>query len=474
MSAWVPASWGARRRWLREFRRVVAAHALELSRLVAEEIGKPEGEAYVTELLPLLAAIRWHERHAGRLLALRRAGGRPWWLPGRSVRCGRAPLGRVLIVATWNYPIGLLGVQMVQAIAAGNHVTVKPSERSPESQRRLAWLAASCAPAGWIEVTDASRAAGERAVASGAFDHVVFTGGTETGRAVAASAAGSLTPTSLELSGSDSAIVLADADAGLAARRIWQAVVLNAGQTCMAPRRALVDRAVYARFVAELSPLAAAARSVRLVQAEQASRCVALARAAMRAGARSLSGVAESASDGWMRPLAIADCAAEAELVGGEHFGPVLAVVPVDGLDHALRVHARVRRHLSVSLYTRSVRRWRRDAAALGALGASVVTFNESVTPTGHPAVSIAGSGESGWGATRGEAGLLELTRPVSVSSSAWWTPSAEPPQGVALSGLDRLIRWLNGAAGGSATRHVKPARGSAQTPAGPARRDGR
>ena len=186
------------------------------------------------------------------------------------LRCGRASLGRVLIIATWNYPIGLLGVQLVQAIAAGNHVTVKPSERSPESQRRLAGLAAACAPRGWIEVLDASRCEGERAVQNGAFDHVVFTGGTATGRQVAASAAQTLTPTSLELSGSDSALVLADADVRQAARRIWQAVTLNAGQTCMAPRRALVDRAIYGAFVAELAPLAAAARSVRLVDADQA------------------------------------------------------------------------------------------------------------------------------------------------------------------------------------------------------------
>ena len=450
-SFWVTPRWQRRRAWLRAFRKAVASHAMELSRLVAEEVGKPEGEAYVTELLPLIAAIRWHERNAWRLLRTRPASGGPWWLPGRRIRCGRAPLGRVLIVATWNYPVGLLGVQLVQALAAGNHVTVKPSERTPESQRRLVGLAAACGAADWVELADAARSEGERLVRSGGFQKVIFTGGTGTGRRVASDLAERLTPSALELSGSDSALVLADADPDLAARRIWMAVTMNAGQTCMAPRRALVDRAVYRRFLDALSPMVAGAGPVRMVDSAEAARCVALAQSAMRQGGRSLSGVAEAASDGWLRPLAVVDCPAGAELVQGQHFGPVLAVVPVDGLKEALRVHQGVRRHLSVSVYTRSARRWSRDAEAVAALGASVVTFNESVAPTGHPAMSIAGAGESGWGATRGEAGLAELTRPVSVAETAGWIPDATPPVGEQLDWVDRLTRWINGCFGGRA-----------------------
>lgn len=450
-STWVAPAWSDRRRWLRSFRKAVASHAMELSRLVSEEVGKPVGDAYVTELLPLIAAIRWHERNARRALRMRSVGGRPWWLPGRRVRVGRAPVGRVLIVATWNYPVGLLGVQLVQAIAAGNRVTVKPSERSPESQRRLAGLAAACGAAEWIEVADAARSEGERLVRSEAFDAVVFTGGTDTGRQVASELARGLTPSALELSGSDSALVLSDADPAVAARRIWAAVTMNAGQTCMAPRRALVDRAVYRRFLDALSPLAAGAGPVRLVDSSEANRCVSLAQSAVRHGGRSLSGVAEVASDGWMRPLAIVDCPSSADLVRGEHFGPVLAVVPVAGLDEALRVHRSFRRHLSVSIFTRSVRRWKQDAAAVAGLAASVVTFNECVAPTGHPAMTIAGVGESGWGATRGEAGLMELTRPVSVSETAAWIPDPTPPEDEALEWVDRLTRWLNGCFGGRA-----------------------
>ena len=441
------APWAVRRRWLRAFRRLVAQQGAELARLVALEVGKDEGEAFVSEVLPLLAAIRWHERHASRILRGRVAPGRPAWLLGRSLRTARAPIGHVLVIATWNYPVGLLGVQLVQAIVAGNRVTVKPSERSARSQRMLVRLAASSGlPEGCLSLADASREEGERLVRSGAFDHVIFTGSSETGRQVASVAADSLTSTTLELSGRDSAIVLADADAALAARRLWLALTLNGGQTCMAPRRVLVDRRAYRRFIEALAPLAAAARPVRLAMATEASRCVALARDAMQRGARSLSGVAEAASDGWIRPLAIVDCPAEVELTGGAHFGPVFAVVPVDGLEHALRVHAQHGHRLATSVYTRSARRLSRDAAFIEALGSSVVTFNETITPTGHPAATIAGHGASGWGATRGEAGLLGLTRSVTVGATAWWTPMPVPPAGSALRWMMRAVSWLHGA----------------------------
>jgi acyl-CoA reductase-like NAD-dependent aldehyde dehydrogenase len=444
-TGWLP--WSSRRAWLRSFRKAVAASALEMARLVSEEIGKSEGEAYVSEVLPLLAAIRWHERRAWRVLSPRVAPGRPAWLMGRRVRVGRAPLGRVLIVATWNYPVGLLGVQLVQAVVAGNRVTVKPSERSPRSQLMLMRLAASCGlPADWLLMSEATRAEGERLVTERGFDKIIFTGGSGTGGRVAAAAALTLTPSVLELSGADTAMVLADADPTAAAARLWQALTMNAGQTCIAPRRALVDRKVYRAFLDALAPLAAGARPVRLSSAEEACRCHGLAVAAVQRGGRSLSGVLEPASDGWIRPLVVADCPVPVDLFQGAHFGPVLAVVPVDGLGEMIALHARVAHRLSVSLYTRRARRLRRDPGFVAALGASLVTFNESITPIGHPGVSLSGVGPSGWGATRGEAGLLELSRPLSVSETAAWTPAAIPPEGSLLRTLDRLVGWWHGA----------------------------
>ncbi|MCE9618842.1 MAG: aldehyde dehydrogenase family protein [Planctomycetes bacterium] len=440
--------WRDRLRWMARFESAVAHHALELSQEISDEIGKPQGEAYVTELLPLIAAIRWHRRHAQKLLRGRRVGGRPWWMIGRSLREFRAPLGRVLIIATWNYPAGLLGIQLLQAIAAGNTVVVKPSERSPRSQSMLLRIAQACGlPEGALQVVGCSPQAGREALESGGFDHVMFTGGTETGRAVAAHCAETLTSSTLELSGRDSAFVLDGADVGRAARSIWNALTMNAGQTCMAPRRVFVERKCYRAFLDALAPLAAGARPLRLIDAHAADRCEKLVRQAVAMGGRSLSAVIDAAKGCQLRPLVVVDCPVDSPLAEGDHFGPVLAILPVENFPEAVKLHRGGRHHLTASIYTAEAHAMCRDESLMSILGVGVVTFNESVMPTGHPALAIGGRGSSGWGASRGREGLMQLTRAVAATSTAGWAPSAKTPNAKTLKSLAKIVGWISGAA---------------------------
>lgn len=418
----VPLS--ARAAWAAAFERRIVGREHDLVAAVRTDIAKPEWETVTQDILPLVASIRWHRDHAARILGPRKVGGGPWWLLGQRHWSQRLPLGRVLVIATWNYPLQLLGIQLVQSVMAGNRTLVKPSERAPRSQRMLVELARAALqdaglPQDLVQATDATREAGREVLERERFDHVVFTGSTAVGREIAAACARTLTPTTLELSGRDSAIVLADADPALAARSIWHAATMNAGQTCMAPRRALVDRAVYARFLDAMRPLAAAARPLRLADAAMAERCAALARDAVAAGGRSLGGTLEPADHGTMRPLAIESCPRSAELFAGDHFGPVLAVVPTDGIDDALAAHRAVGQHLATAVFGGDPDRILADAAFLAALGSNVVTVNDAILPTGHPGTSIEGRGPSGWGASRGEAGLRALSREVACSATS-------------------------------------------------------
>lgn len=445
-SAW---SLDDRLRWLARARVLVASRVEDLARVVSDEVGKPTWEAATSDVFTLLNAMRWLERRAKRILRPSGLGGGGLLSLGVRAERRREPLGVVAIIATWNYPLQLLGIQVVQALVAGNRVVVKPSEGAPRSQRLLLLaLREAGTPAGMLEWVDSAREAGPRLLSSMRFDHIVFTGSTRVGREVASVAAESLTPTTLELSGRDSAFVLDDANAALAARSIWHAVTLNAGQTCMAPRRALVDRKVYERFVSELAPLAAGAGPRRLREESEAARAFGLAEGCVRNGARSLSGVMEAPVGGVMRPLAIVDCRAGDALVDGDHFGPVLAVVRVDGEEEALRIHRRCDQHLSASIFTDD----RRRADRLGArLGASIVSLNDAVVPAGHPAVSLGGSGRSGWGVSRGEEGLRAMTRPVCMTRTRRWLRL--PTEAPSAASSARLVRWmarLFGGAGGA------------------------
>lgn len=437
--------------WLRRFRDAVKSRHAELVALATAEVGKPEFEALAADILPLVASCNWHLRRSRALLRPRRlrgggllGGGLLGF--GHRVERHRMPVGRVLIIATWNYPVQLVGIQLIQAVLAGNRVVVKPSERAPRTQALLLQLAIDAAasdPAmrGRIELRSATREEGRRVLAEEAFDHVVFTGSTSVGRAIAEVCAARLIPTTLELSGSDSAIVLADADARAAARAVFMGFTANAGQTCMAPRRALVAREALAAFTDELAQLVAGAKKVTLVDEGAAREAHGAAADAVRAGGRSISGALEPAAGRAMRPIAVLDCPADSQLFLGRHFGPAIAVRAFDSLDEAFALHARAGQYLATSIWTR---RPTQDLAARAqACGSSLVHFNSVLMPSAHPAVAITGHGASGWGPSRGESGLLALTREVAVTrSSTLFAPPIEEPSPKVRSFLSRMIAW--------------------------------
>jgi len=395
--------------------------------LVCEEVGKTSFEALTADLLPLLACCRWHEKRAARILRTRRLPLGPIWHWGQRHRVARAPLGRVAIIATWNYPLQLLGTQLVQALAGGNRVVVKASERSPRSQERLLRLARDAGlPPGTLTWVAADREAGERLLAEERFDKVVFTGSTQVGRLIAQRCAETLTPSALELSGRDSALVLRDADVPLAARTILAGVAMNAGQTCMAPKRAIVERPVYDAFVREMERLVEGSPARRLVSHDEARRARQTRDDAVRAGGRSLGARDEPASDeAALRPLLVADCPPKADFFGGTCFAPTLAITPARDLEEALALHERINHRLATAVFTKDVALARRLAPRLGA---GSVMINDVVTPIAHPGAPLGGRGPSGWGVTQGAEGLLAMTRPVHLASTGRLIRPTEMP----------------------------------------------
>jgi len=409
--------------------------------LAEEEVHKPRWEAVTSDLLPLLASCTWHRKHARRILCDRRVRSGPWWAAGQRHVVTSVPVGLVGIIATWNYPIQLLGIQLVQALMAGNDVVVKPSERSPRTHALLLRLAEQAGlPHGTLRHYPATREAGRELLASEPLNHLIFMGSTAVGRDIATIAATRLLPTTLELSGRDSAIVLSDADVALAARSIWNAVTMNGGQTCMAPRRVLVERGAYDRFISAIAPLAAAARPRRLIDTAAASRCFEFASIAVRMGGRSVSGVLEVTSNDSLIPLAIADCATDCDLALGTHFGPVVAIMPAADADDAVHLHHELSEGhvLATSIFTRSARRAR---SLVRSVGSGITTINDCVLPTGDPRVSIRGTGPSGWGASRGEDGLVALTRRIHTEqTSAWLRLPLSQPTTAAAARITRLL----------------------------------
>ena len=432
-------SLAARLAWCRRFGRLVAADTDHLAALAEAEIAKPAWETLVSDVMPLVAACRWHARHARGLLATRRIPGRPFWLMGHRTRLQRAPLGRVGIIATWNYPLQLLGVQLVQAVVAGNRVVVKPSERTPRTQGRLLELAlAAGLSEADLEIRPADRDAGAALLREPDLDHVVFTGSTPVGRRVAEACAERLLPSTLELSGCDSAIVLDDADPVLAARTIWAGLTLNHGRTCMAPRRVLVHRSIASAFAAAIVPLATGAAPRSLADPKAAARHRELVADAAARGARRVS--TEDAIDGdRVRAQILLDCPTDAEAFHADHFGPLVVTAAYGDESELLRLHRLGGKHLATSVFTRDPRRAERLASSLGS---GIVTINDTIVPTAHPGAPISATGDAGWGASQGVEGLLAMTRPIVVSRTGRFRPPSGEPDPRSLGFLRGLVRW--------------------------------
>ncbi len=425
-------SWAARRvgdrvAVLRRFRHGLAAEALAVAEATAGPRGRPTREALTAEVLPLAEACRAMEKHAGRVLSPRRVGGlgRPIWLWGVSAEVRRDPWGVILVIGPGNYPLFLPGVQVLQALVAGNAVIVKPGLAGSAAAVSLAGLLvrAGLEP-DLVSVLPEEPAAALAAIDAGP-DKVLFTGSAATGQHVLATLAPKLIPATMELGGHDAAVVRADADLDLVVRALEFGTLLNGGATCLAPRRVVVDHKVATELEGRLAQSFAARASIVLEGTAAASAFAAVS-AALEQGAHVLAGTCDV--DGRLTaPLIVGGVSPRSRLWAEDFFLPVVSICVVDGDAEALAVANQCPYGLGASVFSRDEDAARRVAAGLVA---GVVTINDVVVPTADARLPFGGRRRSGYGVTRGPEGLLELTVPKVVTISrgrrrlAW-----EPPQ---------------------------------------------
>lgn len=399
--------------YIRRLRELLLDEYLQLCAAVEKDLGRDPAQTLPGEVFGIAAAAKFLEKRATRILRPRKVGGSPIWLFGHKNVVHRRPRGLIGIIGTWNYPLYLNAVQIMQALAAGNAVLWKPSEVAPLSADALAaWIDKAGLPEGLFVKLPATREAGKQ-LADADIDHVVFTGHAATGRKLAAHLGERLISSTLELSGCDAQWVLDDADLELAAKAAWFGCTLNSGQTCIAVRRAFVPRPKYQEFLQVLEPLAVAAQPVPLAMANQAARAEELIADAVSKGARRLGEAATPNGDKMYRPVVLADVNQEMAVCNQDSFAPIMAVLPYDRLEDAIKASQRCEYELGVSVFTSDPKR---AVALADQLRAGMCTINDVVAPTAHPATPFGGRRASGWGSTQGEEGLLELTVPQVVT----------------------------------------------------------
>jgi coniferyl-aldehyde dehydrogenase len=356
------------------------------------------------------------------------------------------PLGVVGVIAPWNYPLLLTLGPMVDALAAGNRLMLKPSELTPRFSELLARLVTERFDSSQVAVVTGDVGAAE-AFAALPFDHLIFTGSTTVGRKVMRAAAEHLTPVTLELGGKSPAIVAPDYPIAKAARSISFGKFVNAGQTCVAPDYVLVPTASAEQLAHSLLEAAEQAypsiqtneQYSNIISERHRARLTGAVEEARAAGATVLSHRDAAGHNGKLAPTIVLDAAPDSLLMREEIFGPVLPIVRYRTLDEAIAfVNARER---PLALYCFTNDRRTRDLILAGAISGGV-TVNGTLMHLAQDDLPFGGIGPSGTGGYHGRDGFRRFSHARAVHHIGFinafeWLG---PPWGKLAKGAARLL----------------------------------
>ena len=359
------------------------------------------------------------------------------------------PLGVVGVIAPWNYPVNLALIPLATAIAAGNHVYLKPSEHTPRTAEFLRSLLAEVFPPDRVAVATGGAEIGA-AFAALPFDHLVFTGSTAVGRKVMAAAAPNLTPLTLELGGKSPVLIADDYPIEQAAARIATGKWFNCGQTCIAPDYVLLPAARRDAFVAALRKQVHVRYGedfrnlgdyTRIVNDGQYARLQGYVDDARQRGIETivLAGTADPAQR-LLPPTLLLEPGDDARVMQEEIFGPLLPIKSYRTLDEAIayiNAHDRPLALYPFSHDTATVDRILQRTLAGG------ISVNDTLFHTAVDGLPFGGVGPSGMGAYHGRAGFDAMSKQLPVLWQARRTGAdlLKPPYSKAKWLIDLIVR---------------------------------
>jgi coniferyl-aldehyde dehydrogenase len=379
-------------------------------------------ETRLLEIFPLVDEIRYLKRNLRRWMQTRSATANWQFLPSRT-KIIYQPLGVVGVIGTWNYPVLLTLSPLANAIAAGNHVIVKPSEHAPATAQTLRQMISEAFPEEYVAVVTGGREVAS-AFSALPFDHILFTGSQSVGKLVMKAAAENLTPVTLELGGKSPALVHESYPVATAADRICSAKFWNAGQTCVAPDYVLVPSTRMVEFVHQCEIViskrypqpASNANYTHLISQAARERMRDLVDDAQSKGARVLQFDSKhgdvSAECRFFPPTVIVGANDSMRVMQEEIFGPILPIVEYSVIDDALGfINARPH-PLALYYFDRNKSRITRILEQTVSGG---VTINDCIFHFVQHQLPFGGVGPSGMGAYHGFDGFTAFSKKKGV-----------------------------------------------------------
>jgi len=409
----------ARMAALNRLRSAIETREEAILEALREDLGKSRSEGYMSEVGMVLDELSYMRRNLPRLAGPQRVRTPLAQFSARSCRLP-APYGCALIISPWNYPFYLSITPMVDALASGNTVVVKPSAYSPATSTIVAELVRECFPPEYAAVVSGGRAMNQTLLDQ-PFDYIFFTGSKTVGRLVMEKASAHLTPVTLELGGKSPCIVDKSADLKTAAARIAFGKFLNVGQTCVAPDYLIVHEDVKEAFLKLLveaihqqygqKPLENADYG-RIINEKHFQRLLGL----MQSGTIYAGGQHDGSRR--IEPTLITDVTLDSPIMREEIFGPLLPVLTFRQTADIYPIVAANPTPLAFYLFTTD-KAQERELTRRVLFGGGCI--NDTIIHLATTEMGFGGVGESGMGSYHGQAGFDTFTHYKSMVNKANW-----------------------------------------------------
>ena len=388
---------------LKILKQAIVEYEIAINEALQADLQKPVVEIYLTEITVVKKEIDYAIKHLKSWIKPHKAAVPLEQLPGAG-KIYPEPLGIVLIISPWNYPLQLAITPLVGAIAAGNCTIIKPSEIATHAAAVLAKMLQKYFDSTYISVVEGGVETSQKLLTE-KFDHIFFTGGTNVGRIVMEAAAKYLTPVTLELGGKSPCIVDTDINLEYAAKRITWGKFINAGQSCIAPDYLLVPEAIKQQFIEKIQKCitefygAQPANSPdygRIIDRKQFDRLVALL-----ADGKIVFGGETDAESRYIAPTVIELASLDVPAMQSEIFGPILPVVTYQDISEAIAIVNQGSKPLALYLFSRDRNLQKRVLAETSSGSACI---NDTVLQFVVPTLPFGGVGSSGMGKYHGKA----------------------------------------------------------------------
>lgn len=392
----------------------------KLDQALEADLGKSRMESYMCEIGLTLSELTWMQKHLRSLVRDKRVVTPLAQFAARSFR-SPSPYGTVLIMSPWNYPVLLTLEPLIDAIAAGNTVVIKPSAYAEHTSAVLKEMLKECFPSEYVAVVTGGRAE-NKALLEQRFDKIFFTGGKTVGREVLRHAAEYLTPVALELGGKSPCIVDKSAKIPLAAKRIVFGKYLNCGQTCVAPDYILCDRTVSDELILALQ------KEITTQFGEDPLKNPDYGKIINRKHYDRIMGLIDpdkvvcgGCGDGQslrIAPTIMKNVTFSDTVMGEEIFGPVLPILTYDTLEEAINIVEEHPHPLALYLFSED-KGAQKKVLELCHFGGGCI--NDTIIHLATSAMPFGGVGESGMGGYHGKTGFETFSHFRSIVDKKTW-----------------------------------------------------